>query len=70
MRKKLYFLPAFVVFAFLINVHVNMDQKDLPSLTLQNIEALSNSESPEVKCYGIGSVDCPKDKTKVIIVYE
>jgi hypothetical protein len=68
MKKTLYFLPAFVVFALLINIHVDVHQKDLPSITLQNIEALSNSESPDVTCYGIGSVDCPNENIKVRVV--
>jgi hypothetical protein len=69
MKKIIYFLPAFIAVAILINIQVNLNQKVLPTITLQNIEALSNSEFPEVKCYGIGSIDCPSEDIKVKYIF-
>lgn len=37
----------------------------MPSLILENIEALANSETDYVFCIGIGSVDCPINNSKV-----
>ena len=68
MKKVFYFLPAFIAVAILINTQVNFNQKALPTITLQYIEALSNSESPNVTCYEVGSIDCPGENIKVRIV--
>lgn len=39
------------------------------SLVLQNIEALAEDESfDSVDCFGVGSIDCPKDNSKVAYV--
>lgn len=42
-----------------------MHQNSFPAITLQNIEALSDAESPNLNCVGLGSVDCPDEETKV-----
>ncbi len=68
MKRVLFFLLVSIVVAIFVNV--KSDQTYLPEITFQNIEALSNYESPFVFCNGIGSVDCPRYKTKVIFVYE
>lgn len=37
----------------------------MSSLVLENIEALADPETDRVFCFGIGSVDCPINHTKV-----
>lgn len=40
-------------------------------LSLSNIEALAYDENGEnVICFGVGTVDCPKNHSKVVIVYK
>lgn len=70
MKRVLCNLLAFIIFVIFVNVHVKTGKTTLPAITFQNIEALSNYESPLVFCNGIGSVDCPRYKTKAIFVYE
>ncbi|MEA4936496.1 hypothetical protein SDC9_198110 [bioreactor metagenome] len=70
MKKSIYFLMVFVVSTIFFNIKVNMQKDQLPIMTLQNVEALSDAESSDVMCHGIGSVDCPKDQSKVVFVYE
>lgn len=70
MKKSIYFLLAFVVFVIIFNINVKLHQNYFPAITLQNIEVLSYAESSTVICDGVGSVDCPKNKSKVIFVYE
>jgi len=70
MKKSIYFLLAFVVFIIFFNINVKIHQNSFPAITLQNIEALSYGESSDVVCTGIGSVDCPITKIKVVFVYE
>ena len=67
MRKVLYSLAVLVVFILTFNFtivskHVN----NFGSLALQNIEALSYAETAEPVCYGLGSIDCPTERTKVL----
>lgn len=38
----------------------------MSDLLLQNVEALATNETPvNTDCYGVGSVDCPINSTKV-----
>lgn len=37
-------------------------------LLLQNIEALANTENKDMRCYGIGSLDCAVKQTKVLMI--
>lgn len=39
--------------------------KRMPSLVLENVEALADSETVHVFCIGVGSVDCPINQSKV-----
>lgn len=35
-------------------------------LMLKNIECLATPENPNIRCFGRGSVDCPKDDNQVL----
>lgn len=37
----------------------------MPSLVLENVEALADPETDNVFCVGVGSVDCPINHSKV-----
>lgn len=53
---------------FLCAIVFNASQvlsQDISQLTMQNIEALSNTESNTFHCFGLGSVDCPNSRIKV-----
>ena len=44
---------------------------ELNNLLLENVEALAAGEgSGTVNCVGIGSVDCPRNSSKVYVVFE
>ena len=47
------------------------EELEMSSLMLENAEALATDEvSGPIRCYGIGSVDCPFNHTKVDFVYQ
>lgn len=52
-------------------VYQDWQQFSLPDIALKNIEALAEGENAgkRYQCYGIGSVDCPINKTSVQYVY-
>lgn len=70
MKKPLYFLLILVVFVVTLNIKVNSTSQKLSEICLQNIETLSFAESSEDRCYGTGSVDCSRSKSKVLYVSE
>lgn len=44
---------------------------ELNTLFLENVEALAAGEEvTTVRCLGVGSVDCPIDKSKVEVTYD
>lgn len=69
MKNYLKLTFGLVVITLLVGSwHYNSVKADsqIPSLVLQNIEALAEDESSmNVDCIGIGSVDCPGTKLKV-----
>jgi len=38
-------------------------------ITIEDIEALADTEIDNTKCVSVGSVDCPKSKEKVLYYY-
>lgn len=62
-------IACLVVVAFIIYMKAN---RTVPhsSLVLNNIEALAANEGDNVFCFGIGTVDCPIDHSKVKYVFE
>lgn len=45
---------------------IQAESSYLTELMLNNIECLATSESLNVRCFGYGSVDCPKDGSLVL----
>ena len=41
----------------------------MSSVMLENIEALADSETDGVRCFGKGLVDCPLNHDKVYVYY-
>lgn len=69
MKKLIYAGLVTVTFIVVFNTSLTIKDSRFSSIELNNIETLSYAESTNDICCGIGSVDCPKNKTKVIIVY-
>ncbi|EKU90430.1 hypothetical protein HMPREF9447_01848 [Bacteroides oleiciplenus YIT 12058] len=64
MKKNLVFMGAIVI-AMVGYVCSKQSSTKMSSLVLENIEALADPETDRVFCFGIGSVDCPINHTKV-----
>ena len=41
----------------------------ISEILLSNIECLATSENPNINCFGLGSVDCPKSEVKVLLYF-
>ena len=69
MKKVVFFLIGFLLLGFAIAFSVNCNTKCTMSYNMFeffNVEALSNGESNDIICIGLGTIDCPRSKTKVI----
>lgn len=64
MKKNLVFVVVMVV-SIGGYIYNNQLSEKMPSLLLENIEALADPEIPTVFCLGTGSVDCPYYHDKV-----
>lgn len=65
MKKKLCLFIALLALAIVICRYRTQGQA-MNELLLENIEALAEYESEEhVRCFGVGSVDCPRYHVKV-----
>lgn len=67
--KKLIFLLSVGAMAAII-YFTRPDGTELNNLLLENVEALAAGEgSSAVHCVGTGSVDCPRNSSKVYVVF-
>lgn len=64
-KLKFAFIATMGIAAITVWSVVNNRPTNINSLLLDNIEALAGGESGNGDCLGIGSVDCPFNKTKV-----
>lgn len=68
-RMKKYLSIAIICFAVLVGQRINVKWNEYTlehsKLTVQNIEVLANGEDQELHCALPGSLDCPKEDTKV-----
>ena len=66
MRKKI-LLIGMVAFTLFIGYEATTQKSEKKiSLLLENAEALADEEwNDHILCYGVGSVDCPANHTKV-----
>lgn len=55
------------VAALAVGIHTSKKQSSLEmsSLLLENVEALAQQEDLHVRCFGVGTVDCPGNPIKV-----
>lgn len=68
MKKEILLVALFSVVA-VASLRLDSKRENSDSLTLENIEALATDELKQnTKCFGSGSVDCPKDQVKVYFV--
>lgn len=64
MKTKSKIGGAFIIFLLLSYMQIG-DNLAQSELSLANIEALADKESGIIYCFGYGSVDCPRNNTKV-----
>lgn len=62
-------IACLVVVAFIIYMKANRTAPS-NSLLMNNIEALAADEGGDAYCFGVGTVDCPIDHSKVKYVFE
>ena len=67
MKHRFFFMAALVAAAAIAFVyHLRADQQQATDeVMLRNIEALADGEYDNVRCLGIGCLDCPKSAEKV-----
>ena len=69
MKKKILF-AAIVIIGLIATFNINVVEKESGDISLQNIEMLSFGESGQATiCFGIGSLDCPVNGTKVFAIW-
>jgi len=70
MKSKMKFVFIAIVAIFVIAAWsmVNNRPASINSLLLDNIEALAEGEVSDGHCWGIGSVDCPYNESKVYYI--
>ncbi len=66
MRQRILFVMILFIVLVLAKEEVN---NTLDNVALINIEALADNESKYIFCFGIGSIDCPVDHTKVYDIW-
>ncbi len=69
-KMKFAFIVVIAVLVIAAWSMVNNRPASINSLLLDNIEALADGESVNGHCVGVGSVDCPYNGNKVLMVYE
>ncbi|SEK19746.1 NVEALA domain-containing protein [Parapedobacter koreensis] len=67
MKKHLIVLIVCLVAGISLNVNLkhNKTRSNRIEISLDNIEALANTEDPNTKCLYAGSLDCPVSTIKV-----
>jgi hypothetical protein len=68
MRKIFYCTTFIIVLGLGLNTNIKTKQ-NTSSVYLENIECLATGESTSNKCIGIGNLDCPISKEKVVIYF-
>lgn len=69
-KVKILILAALSVMVTICSLLGNRQSVEMNVLMLENVEALAAGEDAgKIICFGIGSVDCPKNKKKVTHVY-
>jgi len=65
MKKIICLILIILIIVPLTKVLSQYNQTGLISLTINNVEALTDTENCTLFCLGIGSLDCPYSKDKV-----
>lgn len=67
MKKLLILIGVCLTLVLCLNIDIqrNKIENGKLTLTMNNIEALADSEDDTPGCYYLGSLDCPKDAIKV-----
>lgn len=68
-KVKMLILAALSVMVTICSLLGNRQPVEMNALMLENVEALAAGEdASKIFCFGVGSVDCPKNKEKVAYV--
>lgn len=68
MKKKKCVLVILLLACFVLTINLQNSQAEEVNVSIQNVEALTNSETISEACYGVGSLDCPYSKNKVLYI--
>ena len=69
MKKRTLF-AAFAILGMIATFNINIVEKESGDISLQNIEMLSFGESGQATmCFATGSLDCPVNGAKVLIIW-
>ena len=70
MKKVLTALVCCVAMGIAMNLQIQYQKLGFPfsTISMDNIEALAQSESVLPKCHSLGTVDCPQSSIKVMYV--
>ncbi|WP_294067106.1 NVEALA domain-containing protein [Proteiniphilum sp. UBA1028] len=70
MKKKHHaYLIIVTMTTLLIFSKSKVKNQYISEILLSNIECLATSENPNINCFGLGSVDCPKSEVKVLLYF-
>ena len=68
--KKTFYLFLFIATLAFVSVKAGLNKnRQTADLLLKNIECLATPENGYVRCFGIGSVECPIFYDKVYVYY-
>lgn len=68
MKKKIVVSIFLLLTCITLTMNLEKSQAKEANVTMQNIEVLTNSETTSNACYGVGSLDCPYSKNKVLYI--
>ena len=69
MKKIILYGTVFVI-GMIASSNTNVAKKEFGDMVLRNIEVLSSGETGnDIGCFLIGSLDCPKNESKVAYIW-
>jgi len=69
MKKIILYGTVFVI-GMIASSNTNVAKKEFEDMALRSIEVLSSGETVyDVNCFYTGSLDCPVNNTKVLIIW-
>ncbi|WP_321481202.1 NVEALA domain-containing protein [uncultured Bacteroides sp.] len=68
MKTTMKLFCLFVLVFFLVHLCKKRGSVEA-ELFLSNVEALASGENADRSCFGVGSLDCPQDHSKVYYIW-